>query len=218
MIIDRVKPGDRVEITNRNKAADDMLYKSKVEAIPDKIHVILQAPSVNGRNIKLPTNTTYSVLFLSESGMFRFDGEVTGYAMVDGIAIMRFKLNTKGERVQRRGFFRFDCLLTTSFVELTENGEQVGLEMHEGTIRDLSGGGLRMFSTYNMDEGVYIRAMLKLDEDYVMVFGQVLHKQYHPDTELPYQYRVIFKALDNTEQEKIVRFIYNEQRRSLRRV
>lgn len=217
MLIERVKNGDRVEITAVGPNGDEATFKTKVETVLDKNRVIIQAPIEKGRNIKLPKEMKYSVLFISDLGMFRFGALVTDYMTVDGFNMVTLKLTTEGERVQRRDFFRFNCNIPVEFIMLNEEGEQEGTATQEGVIRDIGGGGMRMQSAFSMEEASRIRATLQLEDESILAYGQVLHKQYSPGTKPPFQYRVKFTAMSNTEQEKIIRFIYNEQRRSLQR-
>jgi c-di-GMP-binding flagellar brake protein YcgR len=89
--------------------------------------------------------------------------------------------------------------------------------MHDGIIRDLGGGGMKMMSAQNVAEKSLIRVMLQLNNEYIMVFGEVLHRVRGSDAILPYQYGVKFAGMSKADQEKIIQFLYAEQRKALQR-
>lgn len=217
MLIDNIKTGDRIEIALKSKGRSDKIFLSQVEAVIDKSKILIHAPIEKGQLLKLPKEVTYTVLFIADKGMYQFDAEVTDYLKVDGFSLLSIKLTSPGERVQRREFFRFDCSIPVGFAVINESGEQTEAGLKQGIIRDIGGGGMRLLAKDIIPIKVLIRASLMLEEDYIMIFGQVLHRENSPNDAYPYQYRVKFTAMSNTEQEKIIQFIYNQQRKALRK-
>ena len=75
-----------------------------------------------------------------------------------------------------------------------------------------------MMTTINIKHGSLLRIDLFLDDDYVMVFGQVLMAKHTPENiKYPYQYGIKFEVLPESDEERIVRYVYNEQRKLLKR-
>jgi c-di-GMP-binding flagellar brake protein YcgR len=137
---------------------------------------------------------------------------------VDNFKVIRFLLTDKGERTQRSDFFRFNCAIQTKFTVISrKDGEDTSAAMMDGLIRDLGGGGMKMYSKHEVWENALIRMMLQLNDDFVMIFGEVLHKKHDSNGTLPFQYGVKFTAVAKNDQEKIIQFLYNEQRKSLQR-
>jgi c-di-GMP-binding flagellar brake protein YcgR len=208
--------GDRVEITQLSIRHGERTYNSKVEAILGTDVALIYAPMEKGRALRLSDKDGYSLLFISERGVFRFRAKISSYVEVDKFQVIRFLLTDKGERSQRREFFRFNCSIGTKFSLINkEDGEESSKEMEDGIIRDLGGGGMKLMSAYNMKENIVIRLMLQLDEAHIMILGEVVHKKQNAKAMLPYQYGVKFMALSKADQEKIIQYLYNEQRKSL---
>ena len=217
MIVDHIKTGDRVEITFGTEGSERTVLLSKVEVVLDKKKILIHAPIYKGRTIKLPKERTFTMLFISGSAMYRFDTEVDDYLKVDEFNVISIKLLTEGEKVQRREFFRFNCAIPVTFTQINENGEQVGAGFEEGIIRDISGGGMKLVATQDRELKSIIRATIQLDGEYLMLFGQILHKKHNPLATHPWQFSVKFAAISNNEQERIIQYVYNEQRKSLLR-
>jgi len=135
---------------------------------------------------------------------------------VDKFPMLRFFMITDGEKVQRRNSFRFTCSLQITFNIVYDDGEQSAKT--EGLVRDLSSGGIKMVTLLNVPENALLRIDLFLDDDYVMAFGQVRMKRFSPDNpKYPYTYGISFEALPESEEERIVRYVYNEQRKLLKK-
>jgi c-di-GMP-binding flagellar brake protein YcgR len=217
LLIDNVKTGDRVEITPMSMKNEETSYMSIVEAVLNRQIVLVHAPTHGGAIIRLSSEINYFLQFMSGKGFFKFRARVNELLTIDGFKIVQFYLLDKGERTQRRDFFRFDCAIPTKFVAVDNEGMDQDPVMMDGLIHDLSGGGMKMMSANEVKEKAFIRVMLQLNDEYIMIFGEVLHKKYNRDSVLPFQYGVKFAAMSKADQEKIIQFLYMEQRKALQR-
>jgi c-di-GMP-binding flagellar brake protein YcgR len=217
MGLDNIKTGDRIEISYITDTGHETILLSKVEVVLDDDNVVIHAPVWKSKIVKLPKERGYSMVFVTETAMYRYDGRVLSYQLVDGFSVMTMHLTGDGEKVQRRNFFRFSCLIPVSFAIINEQGEQLEQGLQNGVIIDISGGGIRFVSQYNMPLKSLVRATMQLGGEYIMIFGQVLQRKHTPNTLNPYQYSLKFAAISNAEQERIIQYIYAEQRKSLLR-
>jgi c-di-GMP-binding flagellar brake protein YcgR len=211
MLAENIKTGTRVEITPKRRLPNEKPHLSMVETVVNDKKVMIHAPAFRGEPIRLPKNENYVLRFLTENAVFRFDALLQEYVNVDGFEVILFQISGEGDKIQRRGLFRFTCAIPVTFTVVSENGDQS--ETQEGMIRDLSGGGMKMLSRLNMQEKSLIRVMLQLEDDYIMAFGEVLAKSDVPDSIYEFQYGVKFAVMPEADQEKIIRFLYNEQRK-----
>jgi c-di-GMP-binding flagellar brake protein YcgR len=164
----------------------------------------------------LVERNVYGLCFISDGAQVNFDGRFMAHEKIDGFDILRFFLINDGEKVQRRTAFRFTCSIPVTFNVVADNGEQS--PRTEGIVRDLSSGGIKMNTTIPIASGSLLRVDLFLDDDYVMAFGLVLMVKHTPENKkLPYQYGIRFEVLPESDEERIVRYVYNEQRKLLKR-
>ena len=86
-----------------------------------------------------------------------------------------------------------------------------------GTILDISGGGIRFISEKDLEDFNYIfvhfEIMLNNKKTNLEVVAKILAKEYNPDNR-KYNYRTQFLFKDTKMQERIIRFIFEEERRN----
>lgn len=219
-----VKVDDKLEISELYDNNSAHSYLSKVEAkLPDK-QVVVYMPIQKGQIVKLPPTKTYILKFFSGDGtMICFKSSIIKYIRKDGFNFIIFQITSNGERVQRREFFRHSCLMPFKFLKTSEIflDEDLGMNMvirYDGIIKDIGGGGIRFVSNEDIEDEV-IRCEIMLDESKLVADGNVISKTPldRRHAAYKYQYRVQFTSLPVMDQEKIVQFIFNEQRRMVRK-
>jgi len=214
-----IKIGDRLEITLlRDKMGKS--YVSQVEEVLGEDEVVVHVPISYGQLVKLSSREKYNMLFFTEKGMVEFDAEITEYTKESEFNFMHIKLLSEGRRIQRREFFRFTCLLPLKFAKITDSYHDEQLEqvvLYDGIIKDLGGGGIRFVSNESVDEKGRMKCVFMLGDECLVVIGKVLHKQFYPKSNYKYQYRIEFVGISLPEQEKIVQYIFNEQRKIIQK-
>jgi len=216
MYIDQLKSGLRIQI---QKAGDKETegYMCKIEVIiPETKVVLVHAPMSQGRMVKLTQGSKFHLRLLSDNATYTFEATLEAYTDIDGFDVIMFKLTTDGNKIQRRSAFRFNCALPVQFAVISQSGQQS--ERIEGLIIDLSAGGAKVFSSKSLRLGDLLNISLELGNDLVVAFGDVRTK-----TELPmkskyaYQYGIRFSLMPESDQEKIIRYMYKEQRELLKK-
>ena len=218
MLFGSIKIGDRIEI--RSVRDLGKAYISQVEEIIDHEHLLVHVPISYGKLVKLSEGATHRFLFFTDEGMIRFDASVIDYTKAKDFHLMRIKILTEGEKMQRRNFFRFACLLDFKYAIISDDAIYGGTEspMYNGIIKDIGGGGVRFVCNDPAEEGSRIKCLILLNDDYFIVIGKVLQKQYFPKATYKYQLRAIFTGILPIEQERIVQFIFSEQRKVIHRI
>ncbi len=218
MLINSVKIGDRLEICSINKTENDKKYKSQVEDIIDKDKLLIHMPISYGQIIKLQEGTAYSVLVFTGAGIVTFDTKVMEHKVEDGFNLSVLMLTSSGERVQRREFFRFVCLIPTKF-SVQEKNDSVDNKVRtfEGIIKDIGGGGLKFVSNEPLAENDKIKVAIILNTEVIIADGKILQKQFFPKSNYKFQYRVEFIGIQKTEQDVIVQYIFEQQRKILQK-
>ncbi len=218
MLTDKINIGDRIEITVKREKALAKCYISQVVNILDGEHVVVHAPISYGKIIKLSNKEDYSFLFITDKTMTRFDSRILGYFKENNFILMKIKLTSKGERIQRREYFRFACLLPLKFSVISDDISIVdSKQMFEAVIKDVSGGGIRFVSNHNVKKDTKIKCLLLFNSDYLITIAKVLNVQEFPKSVYKYEYRASFIGILPEEQDRIVQFIFEEQRKDLQK-
>jgi len=197
-------------------------YISQVDDVITDHEVLAAVPIYHGRLLRLPEMSSYNCIFHTVRGMIHYFGRITSYVQQDNDFFMVIRLLSKGEPMQRREFFRFDCNLPLKFnvADRADDDEFDGqpLVMFDGVIRDISGGGLCFLTNENIRLNDKIRCMTELGADLLIIVGKVLKKDVLKGREYKFEYRVTYSGIRNTDKERIVRYIFNEQRRQLKAI
>ena len=216
MFFEQLRSGTRVQIQQPSDGPTEG-YMCKIEVmLPDRKEVLVHAPISRGRLVKLERGVDYALRLLAENAIYRFKAKLVAYGDLDGFDIVRFSLVGEGEKVQRRSAFRFNCSLRVTFTIIYSSGQQS--ESHEGLITDLSAGGAKMYADANAHMGYLLNISLQLGDDLVVAFGDVrTRKDISRDSKFAYQYGIRFSMMPETDQEKIIRYMYKMQREELKK-
>jgi len=216
----KMKTGDRIEIMPRDKSIGKS-YVSKLEQVIDETTMDLHVPIAYGYLVKLPLEKPYSFIFYTENGMMRTDAQIESYFAEDGFQMMRIKLLTKTERYQRREYFRFDCSLPMKFGEVAEDydiaRDKPTPDMFIGTVKNISAGGVNFVSNHEIEMNALVKCVIPLGEVDFLTLAHVLQRQEMRDAEQKFRYRVMFLDLTALEKDKIVKYVFSEQRKALRK-
>lgn len=226
MSIKEIHIGDRVEITNNDV---DEKYTSQIENIVNNDEIIVHMPIYFGKLVKLEINKNYKLLFFTDKGIIIFETKVLQHVNEEGFNLTAFKLIDRGKRIQRREFFRFTCYIKANFItnRQEENKEEDKQDKQDeedkivafnGIIKDIGAGGIRFLTNQRLEENISIKASFSLNDKVLTTAGRIICRQYTPDTDFEYQYRVEFIDLAESNQEKIIRYIFSEERKQLQRI
>ena len=94
-------------------------------------------------------------------------------------------------------------------------------QVREGTAQNISGGGIRFVTGQSIKQNQNILLVIRLTNEYsdetFYLPGQVIATEKHPAIEEMYIHRVKFLFRDLRDREKIVRFVFEEERRIRRK-
>jgi len=214
-VFDAIRIGDRLEITLIREKVFGKAHVSQVEDIYENNELLVHTPISYGQIVKLSTTEQYSMLFFTEKGMIDFRAEVVGYKKDKEFNFMIVRLVSGGEKIQRREFFRYTCLIPLKFgiVRKKKEQDEEELPLSDGIIKDLGGGGVRFVTNESVEEDCTLKCVIMLGDQCIMVMGKILHKQFFPKSNYKFQYRIEFLDTSANEQEQIIQFIFREQRK-----
>lgn len=238
-------------------------YISQVEFVESETEVVAHVPIYQGRLTRLSMMSRYSFVFHTRRGMVRYIGRVESYFKEDAEFMMRIKLLSTGEVIQRREFFRFSCVMPFEFNLIDENGqpalneitddgelvlvlaeidEEIGVEAYnadnadgadaadsadpdevkrpyyirDGLIKDISGGGLCFLANQVLNAGQRVRCLMTVEDELLIAIGKIMRKKRVKYQKHDYEYQLSFTGIRAMDRERIVRYIFNAQRKQLK--
>lgn len=224
--------GNKIELRALNYRNPDELapvYVSQLLDFSEESDEILMIamPIYEGHLVPLDVGKHFEACFSAKKGMYKADCTVLNRVKRNNIYMVEILIQTQLKKFQRREYFRLNCSFETSFWQLNDNEsaeyfvtqelkDEYTSKVYHATITDLSGGGARMISDEIFERGVCVVMQLVLADDFKMrVAGTVVSCTRTENQYTKYDLRVKFLFKDKEPQEKIIKFIFEEQRRRM---
>lgn len=242
MTMRELKDGIKVDIRiiqkiNRNGVwiDDQRHYASSIHHVAYDGTIELSMPMRQGKVVLLPMGLQYELIFvLEDNRMVKATAEITSRYRKGKTTVLRAVLTSKIEKCQRREYYRLNCNIPLSFILMDSKESQLdSMEeivkaignrskvIGEGTITNISGGGIRFITEEPLaGENEYLFIRFSLDNIYnqreVAIVGRVIGRDKVLDgRHYAYRTEILFK--DSHCQEKIIRFIFEQERLSRKR-
>lgn len=248
MYFSSIEYGDRVEIKNiklekytasEGNLSDDT-YISEVYEIYDDRTMEIMMPISAGRLIPLSINKKYYVTFIAKKGIFTAIGTVVNRYKKESFYLLKIAIDGEVKKVQRREFFRLETSLDFEFIQIENNIERkiknlmyLEEEMIEhGVTIDISGGGMKFLSSYEIGIGKDI--FVKLDISDIQKDEEKNNSKHHSIKKIKkdinvfavlsligcflnesgyYECRGNFCDIDNKDREKLIKYLFLLDRR-----
>lgn len=234
-MIEKLKIGDRLEIRpmdymiNHNRT----VYLSQITEIYSDTQIEITMPTVKARMVLLQVGHEYETIYITDEGLFHAKIRVRERQRDNNVYTAIIDLTTPLVRHQRREYFRYICNLDVITMQITDEEverftktldvESVDIKGTplKGVMLDIGGGGIRfVIPTRLKEEGkVLIRFKLKIEsqlKDFT-VLGYVVKITEMPIKPKLYEHRIGFLYIDEQERELIVKYVFEEERRLLKK-
>lgn len=205
--------GNKIEILlydKNNELKKQECYVSQIEGIVDEIIFKVSLPIFEGHYVPLHTHQKVQVLQYTKQGLFGFDCEVLEREK-GVVPLLVLKRITKISKIQRRQFFRYECILPFQYKLLIEPNTM------EGVIKDISGGGIRFITTNLNNPQEKIVCMISLGDEDIRCIGEILRVIQIEQGNYKYEMHVKFIKIQDQDREKIIKYIFDEQRKLQKR-
>lgn len=208
------------------------IYYSKVYEILSEDLLEIVMPMEKTKLVLLQVDNEYDLVLYGESGLFQCFARVVDRYKSNNVYLLRMELTSNLRKYQRREYYRFSCALEMHARGLEEEEVlevenkpayilQRGLPLRRSVIVDISGGGLRFLSSQKYDEGSLIYCNYHLVKDGVSktydVVGRVLAARELENRPGTFEHRVQYYNMSRDVREEIIKFIFEEERKSRRK-
>lgn len=230
-----IKPGDKLELQkvekvqkNGNIAVYKKVYHSKVCEILSEDRMEITMPIEKGKLVLLQVDSEYDLYFYTDNGLYQCFARVVDRYKADNVYMILVELTSNLRKQQRREYYRFSCALEMDTRKLTEEELQDALhdeygikakmeKLNKGVIVDISGGGLRFVveQKYEADSLVVCvyRLLIKGQRKEYNIIGKVLSVKELANKPGVYEHRIQYVNINTEEQEEIIRYIFQEERK-----
>ena len=229
-----------------NRKLSDNKYASQLLDYDGIRTFKISVPLFEGRVVPLDVGDEYQLCFFTSKGMYRCRAKVIRRYMEMKIHILEMRMITGLTKFQRRQFFRLDCFLDFQYRIISEeekalrdlidrnefsdeavraNFEKKLIDMNhewnEAKISDISGGGIRFQCTGEIKQQMTLEFKLPLKENnriqMIQCMASVIEVFPGMGQNQESTVRCQFEGLDKQTQEKIIKYIFEEQKRRIRK-
>jgi c-di-GMP-binding flagellar brake protein YcgR len=230
-----ITEGDRIELSAVDKNsyghedAEQKVYASKVYDITSEDSMEILMPMEKTKLILLPVDSEYNMVLYTSTGLYQCFVRIVDRYKSNNVYILAVELISNLRKYQRREFYRFSCALEMCARNLEEEEInaieekapyvlQPNIPLKRSVIVDISGGGLRFMSTQRYEPGSFIYCSYNLikehEEKKYEIVGKVLAARELDNRPGTYEHRVQYYGLDVNTREEIIKFIFEEERKS----
>jgi c-di-GMP-binding flagellar brake protein YcgR len=222
------EPGNVTDRIGEDTDSADKIYISKVFDIISDERISILMPMEKTKLILLPVDGEYDLCFYTTHGLYQCFARVTDRYKDNNVFVLILDLTSNLRKYQRRQYYRFSCALNMDSRPLKEEEISAaerehkllepGLPLKRSIIVDISGGGLRFVSDYRYEEKSMILCRYNLiiadrDKQYDLV-AQVLSVHELDNRPGVFEHRVQYVNMDVDDREEIIRYIFDEERKS----
>jgi c-di-GMP-binding flagellar brake protein YcgR len=225
----------------QNSGKEATRYQTVLHDIKDDGTLVLELPIVERKLITLPSEIRYEFIFSTNTGFLMAVGHVIKRYKKAGFFLMDVELTSSLERFQRREYFRLECFLPalcislgdkdlpidtiTDYEEFARQTMDEGHPVGHGTITNISGGGAHFVTSLDLEDTAYLLLRVNFQRDQEtdeetgtesQLVCEVLEKTYDSEQH-NYAYRLKFIFRNNSFREKIIQFVFEEQRKIRRK-
>lgn len=231
-----ISAGNKLDIETVNAGTQKVqIYKSQVIEIMENDQIRIAMPFEGTKLIVMSLDVKYKMCFYTENGLFECMGYIVDRYKSGNRYIAVVDLKTGLKKIQRREFFRLERLIDVEYRILSAEesvcesvddileGERVSVEppiYKKGVAVDLSGGGARFIleDAYPLSTYVILKLNIGLESgksDYCVI-GKVVMSEKIPGKSGQCENRMEFVRIRETEREKLIHYIFNEERKTRR--
>ena len=175
------------------------------------------APIHEGRIYPIRRGTKMDIIYEKNGELFKFSAETVERKISGNIYLLAVKPLSEEERLQRRTFFRFSTILDVQYRMFRELEEEDRGTFKKTITRDISGGGLCLLTNEKPHYGWYIEGVLNIQRDIPFIGRIVRVINVHDKGKFNYEVGVEFVEIKNPDREKIIGFIFDSQRKLLKK-
>lgn len=228
--------GDRIELIHIKSAigrkVSDKKYGSQVLDFDGDRTAKIAMPISEGKVIPLEIDDDYNLCFFTNSGLYQCTAQIKKRYTENRMYVMDVIFLTPLKKFQRRKFYRLDCLFPIRYRivpkeqfekknEAEQDNEKDEILWEEGTISDLSGGGIRFHGNVECKKEDLVEIVLPLSLQSGIVplslYMKVVSCVHFEGSRVAYETRGEFLNINEKERETVIKYVFEEQRRRMRK-
>lgn len=234
-----------VRSATRRKLSENT-YASMLLDFEDIRILKISMPIREGKVVPLEIGDEYELCFFTSSGLYRSRARITRRYRDGKMYVMNVELLFLPKKFQRRQFFRLECMMNIRYRIVTDEEktlrdfiyasdfednelrkkylrklDDITTDWEEIMMTDISGGGIRLQVNKQVENNTLIEVVVPLrfsDETIPFkCFAKVIANIKTDNGTDGNELRCQFEDISRVQQEMVVRFVFEEQKRRMRK-
>ncbi|SHE93998.1 c-di-GMP-binding flagellar brake protein YcgR, contains PilZNR and PilZ domains [Caldanaerobius fijiensis DSM 17918] len=193
--------GERLEISFEGNT-----YISQVQDVYDDGRYIISVPISRGYTVFIPLGERLKVRFFRPNGIYEFEAVLDSREKKENVEGLAIRKSGSIIRIQRRAYYRFQTVMD---IKYKKNDDE---DYRYGIIKDISGGGMRVVVDTALEPDDIIDILLPLGKDELNLKGKVIRSN---KLDNGIELGICFINIDKWDREKIIKFIFENQRKRI---
>lgn len=227
-ISDVLKPGTKIDIKFLYETTQKV-YKSSVFDYVSGTKMEITMPTDDGKMVLFQNGMVCEFVFYTPTALYTCETRVVGRYKKEGFYLLLVNITSVPKKFQRREHFRVSYLHEFFYYkipkEIAEKEETADLvnevmkveyigERQTGTLKDLSAGGIRFLVDEKLEVDSYILSILHVsDTKSYYLATRIISCDLSEQLQDKYIARAKFEYKDEEDQEALIRFVFEEDRR-----
>lgn len=208
--------GEKIQIDFIDTRGKLHEYASQVVELSSNDFIDILIPIYKTQEVSLRQDNIIKLIISKGEAVYEFKAVV--YEKLFGrVPLLRLKIVSEVNKIQRRNFFRLKMMRNIEVRLLEDAEEKRYSEKLKCNLHDISAGGLLVSTNKEFQVGDMLELMLDLNSTHLIVYGMIIRRTYTVSHKAPYAYGVRFEKLNESDKNKITKFIFEEQRKLIKK-
>ena len=210
--IDLPNIGDKLEIYDCSRNSSRIYISQLFDIINDET-LLISGPIHNKMLVPFYENNLIEVVYYKKNkGKFSFEAKILK-VIKKGMYRIKVKRTTKIRKIQQRNYYRLSCRIPiTKIHNINEDSLDKAIR-EECIVDDISGGGIGIFCNFPHDNGETVDIQIDFQGLNLNITGKIIRITDSKNRDYKFNIGVKFEDLDDNDRDKIISFIFKEQRK-----
>lgn len=208
---DGLSIGRRIALRRLN-SKDKKSYPSQILDILDEEKIVISGPIYKNKIVLVHTEDVLEVSYmLEEKGRYFFNAKVLRREL-RRIYKLELKKISHIKRQQLRRYYRFEVDIPVTKELVIKIGDERKTVTENCRTKDISGGGLRLYSNQKHEIGDMVLCKFNIDDHQIVSKGKILRIENVDTFEYDYALGIKFVKIEEIDRDRIIKFIFSKQR------
>lgn len=208
--------GEKIQIDYMDERGQLQEYVSQVVELNDNDFLNILIPIYRTQDVALRQDSIITLVIPKGEAVYEFKA-VVYEKLFQRIPLLRLKIISEVNKIQRRNFFRLKMMRDVQVRLIEDIKEKRYGEKIICNLRDISAGGILISANKEFQENALLELILDLNGIELIAYGTIVRRTLTVSHKYPYAYGVKFDKMSEFDKNKVMKFIFEEQRKLIKK-